>query len=52
MKIFSLYLINFKKFKENIYNNNTISFLNEILNNANISKDFEKYIKNLLYYLT
>ena len=52
MKIFSSYLINFKKFKENIYINNTISFLNEILNNTNISKDFEKFIKNLLYHLT
>ena len=50
--IFSSYLINIKNFKEYIYINNTISFLNEILNNPNISKDFEKYIKQLLYYLT
>ena len=52
IKILSSYLINFKKFKVNIYINNTISFLNEILNNTNISKDFEKYIINLLNYLT
>ena len=52
MKIFSSYLINFKNFKDNIYIDNTISFLNEILNNTNISKDFEKYIINLLNYLT
>ena len=52
IKIFPSYLINFKKFKDNIKINNTISFLNEILNNTNISKDFEKYIKKILYYLT
>lgn len=52
MKIFSSYLINFKNFKDNLYIDNTISFLNEILNNTIISKDFEKYIKNLLNYLT
>ena len=52
MKIFSSYLINFKKFKDNIYINNTISFLNEILNNTIISKDFEKFIRKLLYCLT
>ena len=52
MKVFSSYLINFKKFKVNIYINNTISFLNEILNNTNISKDFEEYIKKILFYLT
>ena len=52
MKVFSSYLINFKKFKNNIYINNTISFLNEILNNIDISGEFQKYIKKLLFCLT